>query len=805
MRKVKQMLRKISAVITALVITCTTLYIPAIAAPDEDRAQKIISDMTLKQKIAQMFMISLRDWENSCGESEPILTLNDQIKGQLQKYGFGGVVVFKENMQESDTGAKLICAMQNAMMEPDSVSKIPLLISADQEGGYVYRLGSGTVFGGNMALAATGDVSLARNVAAKMGEELDAIGINLNFGPDMDVNSNQSNPVIGVRSFSDDPQIVSEFGKAYIEGLRSSGVGATIKHFPGHGDTDTDSHTGLPRINKTYEELRQFELIPFQAAIDSGVDMVMTAHIQFPQIEKTTYTSKSSGEQVYLPATMSKTIITDILRRDMGFDGVVCTDSMAMQAITDNFSTDDALKFAINAGVDIMLMQFDVVNADTIKDYGKLVDKVEKMVRNGEIPENRINESAKRIIQLKINRGLMDKTFFDPAKSAANALRVVGSKANHDFEWESVKKAVTLVKNNGMLPVKATCSNTIAFFAAYDDEVNSMQFAVDRLRSEGLIPAGTDIYIESYRYSSCEDFRYLLSEADYVFVNSETYSDNYMNSGYDSGWQARFIDGAANIVHSSGNKIAVISSCLPYDAARYTSADAFLLCYSPAGMNYYPREYNGRTKAYGANIPAAVCIAFGESAPTASLPVTLKKLDSNAKATCETLYPIGCGLTYSSDPAPIPEPKPEQSSPERSETRQSDPQRSDTQRSYVQESDVQKSDAQKSDIQKSDAQKSDIQKSDAQKSDIQKSDIQKSDAQKSDTKQSETEKSVNESSKAEISGQNTDSDSPPIASGNNEKATDDDNIWPVILVIVLFAAAGIAGIAVTIIIRRKKS
>ena len=184
-----------------------------------------------------------------------------------------------------------------------------------------------------MALAATGNPEYARTMASIYGRELGLVGVNTDFAPVMDINNNPNNPVIGVRSFGDSPETVAEYGIPFMEGLHDQGTIVTLKHFPGHGNTDTDSHTGFPCIESTYEELKDFELVPFQAAFEAGADMIMTAHIQYPKIETDTYTSISTGEEVYLPATMSHTILTDILRGDMGFDGLVVTDALDMAAI----------------------------------------------------------------------------------------------------------------------------------------------------------------------------------------------------------------------------------------------------------------------------------------------------------------------------------------------------------------------------------------------------------------------------------------------------------------------------------------
>ena len=231
-------------------------------------------------------------------------------------------------------------------------------------------------------------------MAAIYGEELKLLGIHADYAPVLDVNNNPNNPVIGVRSFSDDPEVVSEYGAAFIRGLHGAGVISTLKHFPGHGNTGTDSHTGLPLIDSSYEALKAVELVPFQAAIDAGADMVMTAHIQYPQIETETYVSKSTGEEIFLPATMSRTILTDILRGDMGFEGVIVTDALDMAAISANFTDEDMILLPINAGVDMLMlpMVYDTVSFQRMQD---MTDLAVQLVREGKISEDRIDASLR--------------------------------------------------------------------------------------------------------------------------------------------------------------------------------------------------------------------------------------------------------------------------------------------------------------------------------------------------------------------------------------------------------------------------
>lgn len=235
---------------------------------------------------------------------------------------------------------------------------------------------------GNMALGAADDVNVTKEAASVIGQELAALGINADFAPDVDVNSNPANPIIGIRSFSDDADAVAKHGAAFVRALNDTGVISTLKHFPGHGDTDTDSHTGLPMIDKSYNELKANELVPFKACIEAGSQMIMTAHIQYPQIEKTTYKSVLTGEDIYLPATLSKTIITDILRGDMGYDGVVVTDAMNMDAVAKHFDKFDAAKLAIEAGVDILLMPVDTSSTEGINSLDSYISTLTDMADN---------------------------------------------------------------------------------------------------------------------------------------------------------------------------------------------------------------------------------------------------------------------------------------------------------------------------------------------------------------------------------------------------------------------------------------
>ena len=300
---------------------------------DSEKAASILADMTLEQKITQMIFPALRTWGPKDSAVNTV-ELNDELHEIFTDYSFGGVTLYGANIVNTEQTIALINDIQKTSLDGGAPAK--LLITIDQEGGYVTRLKTGTQMPGNMALGATGDPENARKAARVIGKELTAQGISVNFAPVVDVNNNPSNPIIGVRSFSDDPAVIASYAIPYIEGLHESGIISCLKHFPGHGDTAVDSHTGLPLIDKSLDELMETELVPYQAVLPYA-DMVMTAHIQFPQIETQKWTSINEGEEIWLPATLSKTILTDLLREDLGFQGVIASDSMEMDAIIKYF------------------------------------------------------------------------------------------------------------------------------------------------------------------------------------------------------------------------------------------------------------------------------------------------------------------------------------------------------------------------------------------------------------------------------------------------------------------------------------
>lgn len=367
--------------------------------------------MSLHEKIGQMMCLDFRFWnekslnqteelgivtEDQSGSQKPVTEINDEIKEIIAKYHVGGVILFAQNFQNKEQAKKLIEDLQKAATE---VGNEKLIIAVDQEGGRVERFAFGRDKLKNNAEIKTAEEAFQKGET--IGKELKELGINCNFAPVVDVNSNPKNPVINVRSFGDNASVVSKFGKKFMEGLHSQNVISTAKHFPGHGDTIVDSHLGLPRVNKTLKKLEALELRPFQEMIDAGVDIIMTAHIELPKVENKTIISKKDGKEIFIPATLSRTILTDLLRNKMGFKGVIVTDAMNMKAISENIGQAEVTKMAIRAGADMVCMPVILRSKTDISKLDQIYDTLKNAIKNKEISENQINESVRRILKLK--------------------------------------------------------------------------------------------------------------------------------------------------------------------------------------------------------------------------------------------------------------------------------------------------------------------------------------------------------------------------------------------------------------------
>lgn len=336
--------------------------------PKEEWIDDTLDNLSLEEKIGQMLMVS--DYSTS---------MTDELLANFNEVKPGGFILFGENIKSYEQTTNLIKNIKNT-------SNIPLFISIDQEGGRVQRIkklpdATVSIIPPMYNLGLTNDINLAYEVGKVIGEELRVFDINMDFAPVLDIYSNPKNTVIGNRSFGTTAEIVSNMGISLAKGLENTGIIPVYKHFPGHGDTLEDSHTTLPIINKTKEELMNMELKPFIEAIENDAEIIMVSHLAVPKI---------TGNNT--PATLSKEIITDLLKEELGFDGIVITDALNMKALTNEYTEEEIYINAINAGVDILLMpDFDIETINIIK----------QAITSAEISEEQIDKSVNKILDLK--------------------------------------------------------------------------------------------------------------------------------------------------------------------------------------------------------------------------------------------------------------------------------------------------------------------------------------------------------------------------------------------------------------------
>ena len=621
----------------AILLLALVLGLAVYREATKDPVDRIMERMSLRDKLAQMMFFCPRFYREdpNAEKGESVTALSDRQRQYLADHRFGGILMYGENFSDAEQTLRLVTDFHNATLSGGGPAPF---VAADQEGGNVSRISFGTAGVGNMTLAATGDPACARDMARVYGEELQLLGLNVDFAPVLDVNDNAANPIIGVRSFSDDPRIVGQYGIACIEGLRDAGIIPCVKHFPGHGNTDTDSHTGLPLVDRSYDELLDIELAPFRTAVDAGVDMVMTAHIQYPQVETGTCTSIADGSAITIPATMSRTILTDILRGEMGYEGLIVSDALDMKSIWDHFSQDDMLAMCINAGVNMLLLpsnaQFDVW---ALSD--EMLTRAVELTENGVIDINRVNDSVRRILTLKQRYGLLDResTALTDEKVDA-AVEGCGSKEHRQIAWDIACRALTLLKNeNDAFPLRVNNGDKTVILISAASRAGAGDLARQILEEMGALPEGAEIesmVIEPDTAEACEE---AAKTADHVLIVSRSWLIDCLDPTTENGFPVGVINRVIRQLHRDGKTAVVISAQLPYDVACYPEADALLVSYCSGPMTTVPNA-SGAGSAWVPNLPAAICAAFGVGEPAGSLPVDVPALDADFHLTPTVLY-----------------------------------------------------------------------------------------------------------------------------------------------------------------------
>lgn len=427
--------------------------------------------LSLEQKVGQRLLLAFKGKDG----------LSAGARDAIRKYKPAGVTLFRSfNIENPGQVKALTEALQSAAHE---AGLPPLLIGVDQEGGQLLAIGEGTTpLPGNMALGATGSADLSRRAGQVLGRELAAMGVNVNYAPSCDVNLNPENPVIGIRSFGENPQLVADLSAAMIQGIQSQGVAATAKHFPGHGDTSGDSHHGLPSLPHSLERLRKVEIPPFEAAIRAGTKLMMTAHLALPAID---------GPEAP-PATLSPAILTGLLREQLGFEGVIVTDAMDMHAIGQGAALGENAVRAAAAGADLLLITTD-------PDDQRLVHaSLMEAAQDGRLKADALDRSVERILSLKewLAKG-------PPAPD----LSVVGCPEHRQVADEIAQGSITLVRNrDNLLPLKLKSGERLAVVIP---------------KPVDLTPADTSSYVTPSLASAVREFHPEVDEFVVSYAPSE--------------------------------------------------------------------------------------------------------------------------------------------------------------------------------------------------------------------------------------------------------------------------------------------
>jgi len=580
--------------------------VPASAAPEpaghggaaagpERSVAAALRLMSTQEKVGQLFTQNVYGSDATTPDARNLPLYGVASPAEVvRKYHLGGVIYFAWTDSVKDPAQ--ITALSNGLQRAaiGSGAHIPLTVGTDQEQGVVTRVGPpATQFPGSMALGASRSTADARTAAAITGRELKAMGINVDYAPDADVNVNPLNPVIGTRSFSSDPALVSSMVSAQVTGYqKDAGVVATPKHFPGHGDTATDSHTGIPVITHTREQWLQTDAPPFKAAISAGADMIMSGHLVVPALDP-------SGD----PATLSKPILTGILRQELGFRGVITTDSLAMQGVREKYGDGEVAVRAVLAGADSLMMAPDMDAA-----YGSVLSAVQ----SGRISQRRLDESVARILLLKLRRGILTHPYTD----ASRLDRVVGTPEHLAAADAITNRTTTVLRNDdATLPLRAPASKVLVTgygattTATLADALTRRGSTVTR-RETGAAPSDAAIADAVARAAG----------QDAVVVTPMKAWDTSVTDP--AGGQQRLVKALV----ATGTPVIVVAVRDPYDIAYLPGVRTYLATYS-----YSPVA-----------IEAAARVITGEVGPTGTLPVDVPV----AGAPSQVLFPFGSGLTW---------------------------------------------------------------------------------------------------------------------------------------------------------------
>jgi beta-N-acetylhexosaminidase len=585
----------------SLAVGAGTAHAGAGRAPDDRRLRRLVSRMTLEEKVGQVFVS--RVYGHSATDPDQadvdanLAELGVRTAAELlERYRPGGIIYFAwaHNTREPHQIAALSDGLQRASL--DLPRGLPVLVSTDQEHGIVCRIGApATLFPGAMAIGAGGSRTDARTLGRISGAELRAMGVRQDYSPVADVNVNPANPVIGVRSFGADPDAVAALVAAEVHGYRTAGVATTAKHFPGHGDTAVDSHYGFPVITHSREVWEELDAVPFRAAIAAGIDSIMTAHILVPALD-------DSGD----PATLSRPIVTGLLRERLGYDGVVVTDALDMAGVRTKYGDDRVPVLALKAGVDQLLNppKLDVAwNA------------VLRAVHDGELTEERLEQSVLRILRLKAKLGLLD----DPYAGQAGVDRTVGTPAHLAAADRVAERTTTLLVNEGaLLPLAPDTRRRLLVVGADPASPSGTTGPPTGVLTAALTGLGfTATALSTGTAPSAATIARAVAaagEADAVVV--ATYNVTATSP------QKTLVEQLL----ATGRPVVAVAVRNPYDVAQLPGVAAYLATYSWTDVE----------------LRAAARVIAGRVRPRGKLPVPVQRADDPTRV----LFPIGHGLTY---------------------------------------------------------------------------------------------------------------------------------------------------------------
>ena len=576
--------------------------------------ESVMKKMSLEEKIGQLFMVAA--YSNK--DQQHI----DEISYIIKKYKIGGLIFF-----QGGPGRQV-----NLTNHYQSLTKTPLLIAIDGEWGLGMRLDSTISYPRQMMLGAIQNDALIYQMGYDIGEQMKRMGIHVNFAPVVDVNNNPNNPVINVRSFGENPDLVAQKGIMYMQGMQDAGLITTAKHFPGHGDTDTDSHHTLPLVSQNREPLDSIELYPFKRLFDAGVTGVMVAHLNVPAL----------GTKPETPTTLTKNVVTDLLQNEMGFEGLIFTDALNMKGVTKYYDPGEIEALALNAGNDVLLYPINV---------SKAISKIKKQVRKGEIPRERIEESCRKVLEAKYRVGLRVKDKSTALIKKENLKKDLNQLVYEVTRYDLIEAGLTLIRNEkDILPIKKLKRKQFASLAFNTNEITEFQKTLSKY-------AEVDHFI--FTESNKDSLFNILKDYDVVFTS--VHNTSYWPSGNYKVNKNHLIQ-----IAKLANETKVVFSVFanPYSLRQFKMIDsigAVLIAYSDdvevqsaaAQVIFGGTEISGRlpvsinkdyTVGTGIDIKKKIRLQYGIPEQAGISSEKLIKIDSIAQSAIDSMATPGCRI-----------------------------------------------------------------------------------------------------------------------------------------------------------------